>query len=215
MESLTIHRILSELKTIDDRINKSIREFKPLTVKRGLNNLVNNGTRIPISEEDFVSNAESDYQSINALIDRKFKLRSALIRANGQTEVTVAGKKYTISEAIEMRQLIQFKSILLSKMRDELLKAQSTFDQTSQSVDAEFERTVATQTSSLTNKSDISRVRDEYRMTFYKINEVKMVDPLKISEEISKLEKEVNDFTVEIDATLSTVNATTLVEIED
>lgn len=40
MEKITIHRVLSELKTIDDRINKEISSFKPLTVKRGNNSLV-------------------------------------------------------------------------------------------------------------------------------------------------------------------------------
>lgn len=61
MEKITIHRILSELKTIDDRINKEISSFKPLTVKRGNNSLVSTGGRLSIPEEEFVNNAKSTY----------------------------------------------------------------------------------------------------------------------------------------------------------
>lgn len=214
MEQLTIHRILSELKTINDRIDKVTSEFKPVTVKRGVGSLINKGSRTPVSEEEFISNAKSGYQSVKDLIDRKFKLRSALLKANGSTKVTIAGKEYTISEAIEMKDLIQYRQQLLKKMRAELTAAQSSFDITSQAVDADFERMITPQIQGLTNKSDIAKIRDEYKETFYKTNEVKLVDPLNISNEIDKLDKEINDFTVEVDAALSTINATTVVEID-
>lgn len=214
MEQLTIHRILSELKTIDNRIDKGINNLKPITVKRGIG-LVNNGVRSSMTEDEFVSNAVSDYQSVNDLINRKFRLRSALIKANGETKVTVAGKEYTISEAIEMRQNIVFKQQLLSELKSELSSAQRVFDVTCESVDSDFERMVTPQVQNLTNKSDIAKVRDEYHETFYKANEVKMVDPLKLTDEIDKLDKEITEFSVEIDAALSTINATTLVDIED
>lgn len=215
MEQLTIHRILSELKTIDDRINKGIASLDLIAVKRGLGLVNCVGSRSSMSEDEFVSNALSDYQSVNDLIKRKFKLRSALMKANGATTVTVAGKEYTISEAIEERQNIQFKKSLLSNMRAELSNAQKVFDITSQSVDNDFERMVTPQIQNLTNKSDIAKVRDEYKETFYKANKVEMIDPLSIAKKIEELEKEVDDFSVEIDAALSTINATTLVEVED
>lgn len=214
MEKITIHRILSELKTIDDRINKEISSFKPLTVKRGNNSLVSTGGRLPIPEEEFVNNAKSTYQSIEDLINRKFKLKSALTKANVNTKVTINGKEYTIIEAIEMKSIMDLKKSLLYRMTLEINQSNKTYESTSAQVDSDFERMLSTQVANITNKSDIQKVRDGYMETFYKQNEVKMVDPLKCSDLANSLQKEIDKFLMEIDSALSEANATTLVELE-
>lgn len=214
MEKITIHRILSELKTIDDRINKEISSFKPLTVKRGNNSLVSTGGRLPIPEEEFVNNAKSTYQSIEDLIDRKFKLKSALTKANVNTKVTIDGKEYTIIEAIEMKSIMDLKKSLLYKMTSEINQSNKIYESTSAQVDSDFERMLSTQVANITNKSDIQKVRDEYMETFYKQNEVKMVDPLKCNDLANSLQKDIDKFLMEIDSALSEINATTLIEVE-
>lgn len=214
MEKITIHRILSELKTIDDRINKEISSFKPLTVKRGNNSLVSTGGRLPIPEEEFVNNAKITYQSIEDLINRKFKLKSALTKANVNTKVTIDGKEYTIIEAIEMKSIMDLKKSLLYRMTLEINQSNKTYESTSAQVDSDFERMLSTQVANITNKSDIQKVRDGYMETFYKQNEVKMVDPLKCSDLANSLQKEIDKFLMEIDSALSEANATTLVELE-
>lgn len=214
MEKITIHRILSELKTIDDRINKEISSFKPLTVKRGNNSLVSTGGRLPIPEEEFVNNAKSTYQSIEDLINRKFKLKSALTKANVNTNVTIDGKEYTIIEAIEMKSIMDLKKSLLYRVTLEINQSNKTYESTSAQVDSDFERMLSTQVANITNKSDIQKIRDGYMETFYKQNEVKMVDPLKCSDLANSLQKEIDKFLMEIDSALSEANATTLVELE-
>lgn len=214
MEKITIHRILSELKTIDDRINKEISSFKPLTVKRGNNSLVSTGGRLSIPEEEFVNNAKSTYQSIEDLINRKFKLKSALTKANVNTKVTIDGKEYTIIEAIEMKSIMDLKKSLLYRMTLEINQSNKTYESTSAQVDSDFERMLSTQVANITNKSDIQKIRDEYMETFYKRNEVKMVDPLKCSDLANSLQEEIDKFLMEIDSALSEANATTLVELE-
>lgn len=214
MEKITIHRILSELKTIDNRINKEISSFKPLTVKRGNNSLVSTGGRLPIPEEEFVNNAKSTYQSIEDLINRKFKLKSALTKANVNTKVTIDGKEYTIIEAIEMKSIMDLKKSLLYKMTSEINQSNKIYESTSAQVDSDFERMLSTQVANITNKSDIQKVRDEYMETFYKQNEVKMVDPLKCNDLANSLQKDIDKFLMEIDSALSEINATTLIEVE-
>ena len=212
MEKITIHRVLSELKTIDDRINKEISSFKPLTVKRGNNSLVSTGGRLPIPESEFVNNAKSTYQSIEDLIDRKFKLKSALTKANVNTKVTIDGKEYTIIEA--MKSIMDLKKSLLYKMTSEINQSNKIYESTSAQVDSDFERMLSTQVANITNKSDIQKVRDEYMETFYKQNEVKMVDPLKCNDLANSLQKDIDKFLMEIDSALSEINATTLIEVE-
>lgn len=215
MEKLTIHRVLSELKTIDDRISNEITSLKPLTVKRGISSLVSNGGRLPVTEDEFISNAKSTYQSVNDLIKRRFRLRSALIKANGNTSVKICDNEYTISEAIEMKKIMEYKKQLLERLTYESNSANKAFEAISAQVDSDFERLLTPQISSLTNKSDISKVREEFKQTFYNQNNVKLVDPLGVTAEINKLKSDVDRFLMEVDSALSEVNATTLVEIEE
>lgn len=214
MEKLTVHRLLSELKTIDDRINKEISSLKPVTVKRGNNSLVSTGGRLPITEEEFVNNAKSSYQSIKDLIARKFKLKSALTKANVNTKVTIDGREYTVIEAIEMKSIMELNGSLYSKMISEMDRSNKLYESTSAQVDSDFERMLSTQVSNITNKSDIQKVRDEYMNTFYKQNEVKLIDPLKCSEQVKELRNYIDKFLMEIDSVLSEANATTIIEIE-
>ena len=48
---------------------------------------------------------------------------------------------------------------------------------------------------------------------FVKRNEFHLVDPLNIENKIRELEKEVDDFELEVDAALSEINAITTIEI--
>lgn len=216
MEKLTIHRVLSELKIIGDRINKEISSLKPTAIRRGASSLIGSDScRLPVSEDEFNNNAKSSYQSINDLIKRKFKLRSALLKANNSTTVRICDQEYTISEAIEMKVIMEYKKCLLDKITTESNRANRTFESISAQVDSDFERLLTPQISSLTNKSDISRIREEFKQTFYNQNTVKVVDPINVNEEIRKLKEEIDKFLMEVDSTLSEINAITVVEIND
>lgn len=141
-------------------------------------------------------------------------MKSALTKANVNTKVTIDGKEYTIIEAIEMKSIMDLKKSLLYRMTLEINQSNKTYESTSAQVDSDFERMLSTQVANITNKSDIQKVRDGYMETFYKQNEVKMVDPLKCSDLANSLQKEIDKFLMEIDSALSEANATTLVELE-
>lgn len=215
MEKITIHRLLSELKVLDDRIEKTITSISPLILKRTSGLLINSMGKSPVSETEFVDNANSGYQSATDLIKRKFKLRTALMRANGETKVNIGGVEYTIAEAIEMKSVINLKKSLLNHLKKQKSSLTDTFNRTVNKLEEDYERQLNSQISSLTNKSDISRVREEFRNAFYAINDVKLLDPLDISKKIEELENEITQFELEVDSALSEINAVTLVEIED
>lgn len=216
MEKLTLHRVLSELKTIDDRINKAINGLDVIAVLRGSRVYTNNGigSGSSKSESEFTEDAKAGYQSVNDLIKRKFTLRSALMKANSSTIVKVGELELTIVEAIEMKDQIERKKILLTKMKKCLSTAASVYDSVTDQTDKDFERMLNAQISNLTNKSDISRIREEYSKVFYNENKVGMLNPIKLEDAIKTLEAEINEFTVNVDSALSEVNATTVVEIE-
>lgn len=214
MEKLTLHRILSELKTIDDRIKKATDELMHRAVKRG-NQLIINGRKSNMSETEFTEEAKATYQSVTDLIKRKFVLKSALLKANATTKVTIAGVEYTIIEAIEMKSLMDKKANLLQRMKRVNNSVDLTFNDTVEQANTDFERLLSAQITGLTNKSDIAKVREDYKVIFDKANTVTIVDPIESSEIIKSLEKEIEDFKVNVDSALSEINATTTIEIED
>lgn len=85
---MTIHRALAELKLIDSKIEKAISIIEPTGVMQ-TNKLVNNFYK----KEDFEKEAKAKYQSVIDLIERKNKIKSAIVIANGITEVEILGKK--------------------------------------------------------------------------------------------------------------------------
>lgn len=214
MEKLTLHRILSELKTIDDRIKKATDDLMHRAVKRG-NQLIINGRKSNMSETEFTEEAKATYQSVTDLIKRKFVLKSALLKANATTKVTIAGVEYTIIEAIEMKSLMDKKANLLQRMKRVNNSVDLTFNDTVEQANTDFERLLSAQITGLTNKSDIAKVREDYKVIFDKANTVTIVDPIESSEIIKSLEKEIEDFKVNVDSALSEINATTAIEIED
>jgi hypothetical protein len=213
MEKLTLHRILSELKTIDDRIKKATDDLMHRAVKRG-NQLIINGRKSNMSETEFTEEAKATYQSVTDLIKRKFVLKSALLKANATTKVTIAGVEYTIIEAIEMKSLMDKKASLLQRMKRVNNSVDLTFNDTVEQANTDFERLLSAQITGLTNKSDIAKVREDYKVIFDKANTVTIVDPIESSEIIKSLEKEIEDFKVNVDSALSEINATTAIEIE-
>ena len=63
---MTLHRILSELKTLDKRIESGILEMDPVAVMKGSKLVTTYKT-----ESEFVENAKSSVQSVEDLIKRK------------------------------------------------------------------------------------------------------------------------------------------------
>lgn len=213
MEQLTLHRVLSELKTIDSRINKATEELIPRAVKRG-NILIVNGRNSNETINDFTDRVKADYQSVTDLIKRKFALKAALLKANSTTTVVIADKSYTIAEAIEMKSQATLRRSLITRMKRVNNSVDTTFDSTTTKVEDDFERLLAPQISGLTNKSDIAKVREEFRATYLKSNDVALVDPINSDEEAKRLENELDQFLVNVDSALSEINAITVVEIE-
>ena len=81
---MTIHRALSELKLIDARIEKAINVVEPTGLMQ-LNKPVNGF----YAKDDFEKDVKAKFQSVSDLIERKNSIKSAIVKANGETTVTI------------------------------------------------------------------------------------------------------------------------------
>lgn len=196
---ISIHRALSELKTIDSRITKTIEGFEPVGYKQ-----VGKPVNGLYTEEIFVGDAKSKFDSINDLITRKERIKSAITKANNSTMVTIGGKQMTVADAINYKTILSTKKLLLDNLKRKNTKNIQIVERRLVEVEAK-----ALDIAKSYDKADVNNVVEPY----VKSNKYELVDPLGISKLIEKMDIEIGDFESEVDSVLSEINAVTMIEI--
>jgi hypothetical protein len=206
MEKMTIHRGLAELKLIDAKIGKQIEQTIPSGIKQKDKKVFN-----VIEEEEFAKKAQSGYDSVLTLIDRKNKIKCAIVKKNADTIVKIGDNEMTIADAINFKTLIDFKKQLIYSMRQKHNKALSDLEKNNAIVDQNCQRVIE-----VTFGKDNVRVQpsdiESVKKPFMEQNQYHLVDPLKIDDKLNELEKDVITFETEVDAVLSEINAITIIE---
>jgi molybdopterin synthase catalytic subunit len=65
----------------------------------------------------FANNSKADYQSINDLITRRNRLKSAIILSNATTKVKIGDTVLTVAEVIERKQSLKYYKTLFDKLK--------------------------------------------------------------------------------------------------
>ena len=207
---MTIHRALAELKLIDSRIEKAINVVEPTGLMQ-LGKPVNGFYK----KEDFETEVKSKFQSVTDLINRKNAIKSAIVKANGITIVTIGEKKMTIADAINFKTVITVKKNLILQLIRKHNTVKAKFNAENEKIN-----NVALENAKIMigkqgddrvkpNDEDVKNIVEP----FVKRNEFHLIDPLKVEELVEKLQNEVDEFEVEVDAVLSEINALTEIEI--
>ena len=209
-ESMTIHQALVELKTLESRISKAIQEGGFVTANKHSNGKING---IPVSE--YCDDVTSRYQKITDLMKRREAIKCAVVISNATTTVVVAGKTYTVAEAIEMKNHgMKGKSALLAQINTDYLRAKMQADRANGD---ELERRAEEHVRNMFGNTDVKGASDEVKRVrdeFIKAQTVELVDPLDVRKTICELNEEIMDFTTNVDAALSVSNALTTIHIE-
>jgi len=204
-ETMTIHRALSELKLIDSKISKAITSINPIGVQQKGKKINNH-----ISEDEFQKNAISNYDSFNSLVDRKVKIKNAIVNANATTKLKIGDKELTISEAINYKTVIDMKKEFLEVLKSKNNHAVGSLNKSNETVQANLQ--LILEKTFGANKPE-KETLDNVRTPFLQQNEFMLFDPIKINEKISELENQIGVFESEVDSALSEINAVTKIEI--
>lgn len=209
-ETMSVHKALCELKTLDNRIVKSMNNSTFVVVKKHAAPTIKGR-----SVSEVCAEIEASYQRTRDLIKRRDALKRAVVLSNATTKVVVGGKEYTVAEAIELKNHgITYLNDLLSKMSFSYQNAQTEADANNgTSLDARADEYIK----SLYGNSDMKNASDEIkkvREDFISAQTTEIVDPIGCKKEMEKLEKEINVFMVDIDSALSVSNALTDITIE-
>jgi len=199
MTTITLTRALAELKLYDKKIQKKIDNACFINFKVGE------------KLEDPNCQPESDYQSITDLIKYRDKLKSAIMKANATTLVSINGEQLTIAEAIEKKNSIRYLRSLLHKMRRDREHTRETIRVINEEVQARLDRLLEANFGSngKIREEDIKKVSEP----FLEANEAKEIDPIEIDKKIEELENYIDSFESEVDLALSEINAKTEITI--
>ncbi len=213
MAQITVHRALTQLKTLDGQINKATTQGVFVAMTKGDKKLVTTAAVRTLTAEAVTTKIKADYQSAKDLIVQRNKIKSAIVASNAVTKVTVAGVEMTVAEAIERKSSIQYECSLLQTLKSQFQRTSAEFEKQQQAVDRE----IAEKQSQAVGREVNAKINDEDAAALTRMVETRekpaLVDPLAIDGEIQKLEKEITEFLAEVDSALNESNAVTRIEV--
>ena len=148
------------------------------------------------------------------LIANRNTLKSAIVKSNAVTEVTINGKTMTVAEAIERKNSIDYDETFLAEMKRQYASATDTVTKENKKVDNKVDELLATligkDSSKEVNKDSQEAIEKPYRDK----NEFEFIDPIGIWDKIEALETDIDGFKASVDTTLSVANATSFIEVD-
>ena len=210
---MSLQRALDKLNLTEKKIAQATHELmhKPdQLVAVVIGNKTVNGYK---DNEEFETLAKARFQSVNDLIQYRDRLKQAIIQANANTEITVAGEKMSIAAAIDRRNAIQYRRELLEALRRSYQHAITRFERE----DEKFREKLDKHLETLYGKEGKAKAEEnkEALKPFMDLNQPRFIDPLNLKEEIDKLQAYIDDFDSEIKFALSEANVRTEIEIEE
>lgn len=206
MAQITITEGLSVLKNITARIEKEIKNANLCQVY--LTGKAPGGFK---TVDEFTAAAKASAQSINDLLTRRDKIKAAIVASNAVTNVTIAGKPYTVAAAIERKTSVEFQREFLKTLSAQFVTSCRQLEMKNSEVRQRLDNLLE-QNFGKDRKADNSAVQT-ITDDFMARNEYKLADPLDAKVLMEKLSLEISDFLTNVDVALSVSNATTFIEV--
>lgn len=204
MTQMNIHEALAKVKMYEKRINREIENstFVELGLKSA--ETINN-----VDKKDIKKNLKAEYQSISDMIEERNKLKKAIIMSNAVTEIQIAGKKYTVAEAIELKSSINLKKKLVDELEEQFDDNKNKVDRLNEKAKKE----ALELTKEILRGENQDSKKEEYIDNYLRLNEHEVILGFDVKKKIDELYKEISDFEAQVDFALSTSNALTTIEI--
>ena len=208
MRKISITEALNELKLYDSKINKAITNAKLVGATKKSSDKIG-----VVKKEEFIERAKASYQSVTDLIANRNALKSAIVKSNAITEVTINGKTMTVAEAIERKNSIEYDEQLLNTMKGQYVNATSSVDKENKKVDTKVDELISTLVGKDTDKKIDKDAVEAIEKPYREKNEFELIDPIGIFDEMLKLEADIDGFQSNCDTALAVANATTFIEL--
>lgn len=207
---MTITRALQEIKLLSDRIERKICETYFIAANKENAKKVNT----VYTKEQFVENAKSGFQSIQDLIERRKKIKSAIVASNAITDVVINGKIMKVSDAIERKSSISFEKDWLREMERQynsaVAKVNVENEKVKQKLDEFLVASLGKEGKSKASEEEIKAISDGYISQW----KFELINPLELQRIISDMKDDIENFEAEADLSLSEINAITKIVID-
>lgn len=208
MEKMLVTVALNELKLLDSRITKEITRGSFISSAKKSNPKVSPA----MSKEEFIEEAKSKFNSVKDLIERRAKIKAAIVDSNAKTEVEIDGVKMTRADAIERKSSINYEKLMLDELRDQLnihtAKVNSNNYEVDNKIDSLVQAAYGKEGKNNIKQEDYDAIAKPYR----EANEWDIVDPLNLKDVIEEMEKRIDGFESNVDSALQISNCTTYIE---
>lgn len=205
-KQISIHRALSELKRLNNRITAATNEINAIAVKRKSTDKLA-GKPVDEAKKDM----QASYDKVIGLIQYRDQLKTLIVQSNAETLVTVANVKMTVAQAIERKASVIYEKELLRELKNQYARAVKELEKHTQELPEKLETYLV---NILGNKE--KRTEDEVKLhteTYLRRNEYELVDPIHLKAIIDKLDTKIEEFEADVDAVLSESNATTMISV--
>lgn len=209
MRTISITEALNELKLYDARIRKAISNIKLVGAAKKSSDKVG-----IVSKDTFNERAKADYQSVTDLMANRNALKSAIVRANAVTDVTIAGKTMTRAEAIERKNSIEYEESLLLEMKRQYATTMDSVNKDNKKVDSKVDELITTLVGRDSDKKLSKEDQEAVEKPYREKNEFEFIDPIGIYDEMLALESDIDGFKSEVDTVLVLSNATSFIEVD-
>lgn len=209
-ETMTVHKALSELKTLDARIRKETAQLT-FAAPNKHGNLKISG----IPAKEYLETMRDKYRSVRTLINRRNAVKQALTNSNAATKVTIGDREYSVAEAIDMKNYgSAYLRSILNSMETQYGYAKARADDENGD---KLDRRADAHVQAMYEGADMKNMSEEIRKTrenFIQSQTVEVVSPIDLEKEMTALRDEIDAFTVNVDAALSVSNALTTITVE-
>lgn len=208
-QTMSVNKALKELKLYGSKIERKI----------GQGNFVGfeQEGRIPnsnVTVKEFKEQGQASFQSVKDLINNRNAIKSAIVKSNAETIVTVDSKKMTVAEAIERKESISFDKALLNSLRVQRHAAQNKVERINSQLEADADRSIANMTQNMTKDTKDNLDLDSIRKTF-KVREATLLEGIKdLDKTIEDLEETIEGFEADVDISINESNVKTEIEVE-
>lgn len=206
MEKMLVTQALNELKLLDSRILKEVKQARFVAAAKTAEKKISPS----VTKDEFIEQAESSYQSIKDLIARRATIKAAVVASNAVTKVTIAGVEMTVADAIERKTSIDYEIGLLTAMKNQFEQERSKVNMQNTLMEDKIDKNIEIMLGKdgKTKDEDL----DSMMKLFRSANQWSLVDPLDIEKLINELTDQVNGFSSEVDSALQISNCITWIE---
>ena len=211
MIQISVTRGLVQLKRLEEKIQRDIRMISEfVTVNKVQEKNVLNGTMTKKQYNEYV---QTKWQSLMDKISLRQEIKDEIVKSNANTVVTIAGKKYTIAQAIEKKNNIEkFEKPISAMLNGAYAKALNSVEMKNNEVVENAEKNFFGRGEERRKNESNKDLLDAMEI-YINSRKFEIIDPLNIKKLKEEFENGILDFIAEVDQVLTESNSTTMIQI--